>query len=384
MLLAGFVKILPYLRVFASFWLKMTRHHTRTHCITYLIGLALLTVTRASPPDFEMQLGVAHIGGLYSFSDTDYLNEGAAVARNIGARCIKVALSLDTDNPSPKLYPFHSMWPSTETLQDLADTPYFRSLFSRSFDTFILNAFRPGRSASYWREEFTSQDEQAEEECFASLTRYLLSTYKNSHKTFIIQNWEGDWALRGNFDPHSAQEPSSTAAMIRWVAARQRGIERARAAWNHSEAQVFHALEVNLVKQAMTRSAPSVTTDVLPYVSVDLVSYSAWDTKDSPEAFKQSLAFISHHKRPTSPFDTNGVYVGEFGLPESEATPKVAFERTTELLNVARKFGCPYAVYWQIYCNEKTSASPKSENGYKGFWLVRPDGTRSPICKLFK
>ena len=65
------------------------------------------------------------------------------------------------------------------------------------------------------------------------------------------------------------------------------GIERARAAWNQSEALVFHALEVNLVKQAMTRSAPSVTTDVLPYVSVDLVSYSAWDTKDSPEAFKQ-------------------------------------------------------------------------------------------------
>ena len=172
--------------------------------------------------------------------------------------------------------------------------------------------------------------------------------------------------------------------MIRWVAARQRGIERARTAWKRSDAQVFHALEVNLVKQAMTRSAPSVTTDVLPHVSVDLVSYSAWDTKDSPEDFKQSLAFILQHKRPTSPFDTNGVYIGEFGLPESEATPKVAFKRTTELLNVARKFGCPYAVYWQIYCNEKATASAKSKNGYKGFWLVRPDGTRSPICKLFK
>ena len=107
----------------------MTRLHTRTRCITYLIGPALLTVTHASPPDFETQLGVAHIGGLYSFSDTDYLNEGAAAARNIGARCIKVSLSLDTDNPSPKLYPYHSTWPSTETLKDLADTPYFRSLF---------------------------------------------------------------------------------------------------------------------------------------------------------------------------------------------------------------------------------------------------------------
>ena len=41
------------------------------------------------------QLGVAHIGGRYSFSETDYLNEGAATARAIGARCIKVSLSLD-------------------------------------------------------------------------------------------------------------------------------------------------------------------------------------------------------------------------------------------------------------------------------------------------
>jgi hypothetical protein len=362
----------------------MTRLHTRTLCITSLIGPALLTVTHASPPDFETQLGVAHIGGLYSFSDTDYLNEGAAAARNIGARCIKVGLSLDTDNPSPKLYPFHSTWPSTETLENLADTPYFRSLFSRRFDTFILNAFRPGRSASYWREKFTSEDEHAEEECFASLTHYLLSNYKDSNKTFIIQNWEGDWALRGNFDPNTKPEPTATAAMIRWVAARQRGIERDRTAFKGDSAKVFHGLEVNLVKQAMTHGKPSVTTDVLPHVSVDLVSYSAWDTKDSPEDFEQSLAYISKHKRPTSPFDSNGVYVGEFGLPESEATPAVAFERTTELLNVARKFGCPYAVYWQIYCNERTTASPKSENSYKGFWLVRPDGTRSSICKLFK
>ena len=250
----------------------MTRLHTRTLCITSLIGPALLTVTHASPPDFETQLGVAHIGGLYSFSDTDYLNEGAAAARNIGARCIKVGLSLDTDNPSPKLYPFHSTWPSTETLENLADTPYFRSLFSRRFDTFILNAFRPGRSASYWREKFTSEDEHAEEECFASLTHYLLSNYKDSNKTFIIQNWEGDWALRGNFDPNTKPEPTATAAMIRWVSARQRGIERGRAESKSSDAKVFHGLEVNLVKQTMTHGKPSVTTDVLPHVSVDLVS----------------------------------------------------------------------------------------------------------------
>ena len=74
----------------------------------------MLSFAQAPPSASRTQLGVAHIGGLYSFSETDYLNEGAATAYAVGARCIKVSLSLDTDKPSPKLYPFHSQWPSVQ------------------------------------------------------------------------------------------------------------------------------------------------------------------------------------------------------------------------------------------------------------------------------
>lgn len=344
----------------------------------------MLTFAQAVRPALPTQLGVAHIGGLYSFSETDYLNEGAATAHEIGARCIKVSLSLDTDNPSPKLYPFHSTWPTVATLDALADTPYYRALFSRGFDTFILTAFRPGRPAGYWRESFLSEDEQAEEECFASLTRHLLRIHSQSRKTFIVQNWEGDWALRGSFDPATKPTHAATAAMIRWLAARQRGVDRARAEFPTAVARVFHACEVNLVRQAQVMGAPSVTTDVLPHVPVDLASYSAWDTKDSPAQFAEALAFIAKHKRPTEPFGAHGVYVGEFGLPESEATPQLVFERTAALLAEAQRFGCPYAVYWQLYCNEPITRPPKVDADFKGFWLVRPDGTRSPVWRLFR
>ena len=331
----------------------------------------------------QTQLGVAHIGGLYSFSERNYLNEGAAVAQEIGARCIKVSLSLDTDNPSSTLYPFHSQWPAVETLDGLADTAYFRELFGREFDTFILNVFRPGRSASYWREGFSAEDEKAEEECLAALTRYLLRTYARTGKTFIIQNWEGDWAIRGNFDPATKPTAAATAAMIRWLSARQRGVSSARAEFGDGGARVFHACEVNLIRQAQVHGEPSVTTDVLPHVPVDLASYSAWDTKDSPVHFAEALAFIAKHKRATEPFGEHGVYVGEFGLPESEATSPLAFERTAALLEEAKRFGCPYAVYWQIYCNEPIAKVPKLNGDFKGFWLVRPDGTRSLVCRLF-
>lgn len=150
-----------------------------------------------------------------------------------------------------------SRWP-------LADTPYYRALFAREFDTFILTAFRPARAAGYWRQQFSPEDEQAEEDCFASLTRYLLRTYAQTRKTFIIQNWEGDWALRGNFDPATQPTPAATKAMIRWLAARQRGVDRARAEFVKGGARVFHACEVNLVRQAQALGAASVTTDGEP------------------------------------------------------------------------------------------------------------------------
>jgi len=348
-----------------------------------LVGLLFVC---PNPAPSQTQLGVAHLGGGYALTQTDYLNEGAALARSLGARCLKVSLSLDTENPSPKLYPFHSDWPSVATLEELADSPHYRALFARDFDTFVLTVFRPGRPAAYWRDGFTAEDARVEEDCLAALTRHLLRTYGSTGKTFVLQNWEGDWALRGSFDPGTKPSPEATASMIRWLTARQQGVAAARGKFPSTagSARVYHACEVNLVRQAMDHGSPSVTTDVLPHVPVDLVSYSAWDTKDSPARFGEALAFITKHKRPVDPFGAHGVYVGEFGLPESEATPDQVLARTTALLAEARRFGCPYAIYWQVYCNEPISRPATSNADYKGFWLVRPDGTRSPVCDLFK
>jgi hypothetical protein len=358
----------------------MVEHHRIFRMIVWTISVFAIS----SPLQAETELGVAHIGGLYSFTETDYLNEGASAALKMGARCIKVSLSLDTENPSSKLYAFHSDWPVVESLDELADTPYFRTLFSSDFDTFILNTFRPGRPAAYWRDGLNDADEKSEEECIASLTRFLLRKYGKTGKTFVIQNWEGDWALRGSFDPAGIPSDLATASMIRWLAARQRGVERARNELEGATANVFHACEVNLVLQAMEGNAPSVTTDVLPHLRIDLVSYSAWDTKSSPSKFSEALQFIAKHKQPTKPFGAKGVYVGEFGLPESESTPEDAFERTRALLAKARSFGCPYAVYWQLYCNEPIKLPPKVNTDYKGFWIIRPDGSYSGVRALFE
>jgi hypothetical protein len=330
----------------------------------------------------DTQLGVAHIGGGYSFTEHDYLNEGVAFAESIGCRCIKVALALDTEKPSSRLYSPHSEWPAVDSLADLAATPYFRSVFARDFDTFILVAFRAGRPAGYWRKGLSDADEREEEACFADLTRYLLKSSAGTQKVFVIQNWEGDWAVRGNFDPNAEPTDLAVASMIRWLAARQRGIDRGRREADVDGPQVLHACEVNLVARAMERPTLSVITHILPHVDVDLVSYSAWDTKDDLPGFEKALEFIAARRRPPST-GRHGVFVGEFGYPEKGSTAERALARTLERLAAARRFGCPYAVYWQVYCNEPLVPAARRPEDYRGFWLVRPDGSRSPICDLF-
>lgn len=324
----------------------------------------------------ETLLGVAHIGGRYALTTSDYLNEGAAKAHALGARCIKVALSLDTENPTPTLYPFHSKWPSVETLAALAETAYFRALFARDFDAFVLTTFRPGRPAGYWRTELTRADEQAEEDSFAALTQLLLRAYSNRSVTFVLQNWEGDWALRGGFDPSQRPTREASQNMVRWLKARQRGVERGRRESPRSRAKVLHACEVNLVWQTIEKKEPGVATRVLPDVLVDLISYSAWDTKNNVEYFQAALYSLTKQERP--------VYIGEFGLPESEGGPELVRERTSAMLAVAKQAHCPYAIYWQLYCNEPKVTTPKTNADYKGFWVVRPDGTQSPVASLFR
>lgn len=348
-----------------------------------MIGAALTLMAMADPaPSSSPVVGVAHIGGLYAFSQKDYLNEGADEILAMGVKCIKVSLNLSTENPTPKMYPFHSHWPEVKTLLELADTPYFRELFGKPFDVFVLMTFRPGKSAGYWRTAFTAEDEMAEERAYEELTRFLQEKYGSAGKTFVLQNWEGDWALRGSFDPKAVPDPEAVQRMIRWLNARQRGVEKGRAS-GKGLPKVFHACEVNLVGQEMENKLPGVTGLVLPHAEVDLASYSAWDTTDKPERFRRAINFIaSRMKRKDGAFGEKNVYVGEFGFPETPSSPERVMERCHTVLDVAREWKCPFVVYWQLYCNEGINLRRQQPADFKGFWLKRPDGSASPAKAL--
>jgi hypothetical protein len=341
-------------------------------------------------------IGVTHVNGMYSLTQKDYLNEGADEISKLGATVIKAWLydghPEDIGHPAVG-YSYHSNWPKVHSLVDIAKAPHFQEFFKKPFKTHILVATRFGRMRDYWVDNFTAEDAAEETNQFYELTKYLLTTYKNTDKTFILQHWEGDWMLRkGIVD--LAKDPSEQAFknMAAWLNARQAGVNKAREEIGQNGVKIYHAAEVVFVVKGMTEKRPCMVTHVLPYVNVDLVSYSAWDAvttwhQSNPRMLREALDFIAKYANDSPEFGDKNIYIGEYGLPENCTKPQDVLDTVKYVVETGMDWGVQYIVYWQIYCNEPkkgiTMPSPNN-NDYAGFWLIRADGSKTPVYDYFK
>lgn len=321
-------------------------------------------------------VGVAHVAGRYNFTDADFLNEGADVLHDLGCRIIKVWLS-----NLQRSYPFNSDWPKVDSLVEMAKLPYFKKLFDKPFDAFILEAFAPDRPDHYYLDGMSADDVARERRQFADLTAHLLDAYRDTGKTFVLQNWEGDWSLRGGA-PGNDPSPKNVKGMIDWLNARQAGVEDTRKEVGERGVRVLHAAEANHVARAMKNDGVTVTNDVLPHTKCDLCSYSAYDVPThDPQKFRAALDYLA-----TKAPGENNVYVGEYGAPENQVGgPDDQARRIRSATETAVRWGARYVIYWQLYCNEPKStlkSRPKNED-MKGFWLIRPDGSRPPVTDDF-
>lgn len=330
-------------------------------------------------------LGATHTGGRYSLTEEPYLVEGARQIRSLGLRVIKLYMyPPPATNSSDRAYPFHSRWPRMKTLVDVAKTPYFDEVFRMPFETIILTVYSGGRREHYWLNGITDEQIADETRQFHELARHLLATYEGSRKTFILSHWEGDWAARASFDANRDIAPLAMESMIRWLNARQAGVDLARKELPGADVRVFHAAEVNRVADAMDRGKTCVVNGVIPHTSVDLVSYSAWDTQNDPSLLCRALDFIARHAPDSGAFGAKNVYIGEFGKPENQFARPVVERSVSRAFSTAYEWGCPYVVYWQVYCNEAKKPIVEGNDDVKGFWLIRPDGTRGWACDVLR
>jgi len=367
--------------------------------LSLAVSVASVAGSAEAPPpqtepgerDVRDVLGVVHVAGRYHLTDKDFLDEGADQILALGARVIKVWFYGKDHKRVANAYSYNSNWPRVETLVEGAQTPYYRALFEKPFHTYVLMVTSLGRDDGYWRKGITETQKQDERRQFYELTRYLLTAYKGTGKTFILQHWEGDWMVRGSFDGRADPTDASLQNMVAWLNARQAGVDRARREVGQHGVRVYHAAEVNRVVSSMRDGSPNMVNKVLPYTHLDLVSYSAWDSVTAhyadPNVLRDALDFIAAHVPDSPDFGSRNVYLGEFGMPENSYSLQQIQAAVPNAVRTGLDWGCPYLLYWQLYCNEQKDSSVKppvkSNDAVKGFWLIRPDGTRSPVWDYF-
>jgi hypothetical protein len=323
-------------------------------------------------------LGATHAGGLYNFTSEDYLDEGADQLLGFGTRVIKVWLTNDVAS----LYLFNSDWsPPAANVVELAQKPYFQSLFSKPFTTYLL-VVKPVTDSPQFLAGMTAEAVAAESGQMHDLASYLLTTYAGTGKTFVLQNWEGDHLLRTGLTSDQDPAPLSIQGMIDWWNARQDGVDRARAEVGEHGVRVAHAAEVNLLADAIAGKV-TATNDVIPYTHADLYSYSSWDIEFAPAVLTQALDFLRSKTPPSALYGRRNIYLGEFGAAKDQVPSGAARrEVVDELTEAALGWGVLYAVYWQLYDNESyVSIDPKKQRPtaaqLRGLWLIRPDGVRA-------
>ncbi|MBI5092516.1 MAG: hypothetical protein HZB26_08745 [Candidatus Hydrogenedentes bacterium] len=354
-----------------------------------MIGAVIVLMTAlhgapdAPPKLLPDVLGVNHFNAFYNFTDQDFINEGADRILELGSRVMKLIIRDHLE----KYYGLNTTWPEITSLVQAAELPPYKKLFAKPFSTFVLMTFAPGKDILYFTKAITPEDEARERDVYYEFTEYLLTTYADSGKTFVLQNWEGDWCLTPPELPRTT-EPDKTAieGMIKWLNARQDGVDRARREVGMKGVRVFHAAEVNLVEKAM-QGHGCVTNSVLPHTHCDLYSYSSYDTMaKSEELFRQALKYLAEKAPDSKYFGDKNVYIGEFGWPESLVSPAQRLDMVRYTVKAARDFGAPYILFWELYCDgpkHPVEGKPKNED-FSGNWLIRPDGAKCPIWYYFK
>ncbi len=332
-------------------------------------------------------IGSSHVIPRYYFGNEDCLNQGADVLLEMGSEVIKIWYYNGRETPDI-MYPWNSSWSTGATsLLDGLNNTHYTELFEKPFKTFVLNvASFVNPNAYYWKDVLSQAQIDQEEAEFYEFTKALLEKYEGTGKTFILQHHEGDWHVRGHTDARIDPEPEALDRMTQWLNARQKGVSRAREETAAQDVFVYHAAEINVVVLSMS-GKPNMVNKVLPFTNLDLVSYSCYDAclksaEDSNSTLlKNAVDYIKRMMPDSESFGNDNVYLGEYGVPEnhySAAQIEAVMKNTVE---VGLDEKCPYIIYWQLYCNELKNTDAtlpvKLNEDMRGFWLVKPDGTKS-------
>ncbi|HIZ20132.1 MAG TPA: hypothetical protein H9674_04655 [Firmicutes bacterium] len=328
------------------------------------------------PAPFHSRIGTQTFSPLYTFTAENALVETARGIWEMGSDVLKMNLSPSAYGGAAEL----DRLPYAE----LAAREEYRTVFRMPFRHYILWVHDKGAGALNLQ-----MDEAAEQAAYRDmygLARYLLTTYDRTGKVFLLGHWEGDWVLLGGYDTSREPDDGKIRGMIRSLRVRQKAVEDARRDTPHSDVYVGHYCEVNRPLDAKDRGMKRMTTHVLPHVTVDMVSYSSYDSL-LPHRLTEALDFIEQNARFTPYFDGlfgKKVFVGEYDgyhdyIKNGAQTPQQQADNAWAVIEDAVSWGVPFVLYWEFYSNGAPGMPPE-----EGFWLIDRENRRQPVYYLHR
>ena len=309
-------------------------------------------------------LGCIHWSGAayHTTGNPSFVREGLQAIEQLGFGIVKVKLNQPRGNYRGRV-PDHVPSSIRSTIENVFDDnfePFHTIIFSvwSTNEWSHLNPPEENKHDRYFLDiEGDELEDQLMEESlfFLNLTQYLENRFEN--KTIVLQNRESDRIFADILDNQAQMQK-----VIRWMRARQTGISRGRKSppLAGNSTKVLHAIEVNNVEERLDNS---FCTKVLPNIGVDLVSYSMHERHEQGFLFT-SLDYIEGLMKPPSRYMeqlariderfSRRVYLGEYGKGDLDHSDNLRLHATynQDILVNAISWGCPFALYWQIFENE--------------------------------
>lgn len=329
-------------------------------------------------PPINNRIGTQTVGPRYGFSNESRLVETARGILDMGSDILKITLN-------PESYCLAA--PSGLTPLQVASTVEdFKTVLDMPFNFIFCWAHPVGSGMLGPSEESSEEWEKVVYQQMYELAAWFLTTYNRSGKTFHIGNWEGDWILVGDGNGDKEADPRKLKYMQRAFQIRQQAVMDAREAIPHESVWVAHYIELNRPLDAKDKGLKRLTNSILPNLTVDLISYSAYDAQAAGRV-TEALDYIESQARFSDYLDNHyerKVFVGEYDAyrdyhVSGYATLEEQVLNVMDMIETSLKWGSPFVLFWAFYNNE----SERLIHG-GGFWMIDDNNEKQPAWHLHR
>lgn len=355
-----------------------------------IICLALLNlvagVRAEDAPLYSTSIGTQTIGVRYQFTDESALVETAKGILELGSDTLKIAVGPN--------YGENYRLPKNPEIKSVLDLvlkyPDYGRVMDMPFRNIMLWVYPlTDRMSGFYKGEIPQDEADAIYREMYDFAAHLLKTYTGSGKTFFIGNWEGDWhMLKLNYNYELDPTPETIRGAIQWFNLRQKAIADAIRETAHHDVRMYYYIELNHVRKSMDAERPTIVNTVLPHIKTDFVSWSSYDVtttaamrggKEGKQRVFDALNYIEKHL-PPSDIKGKRVFIGEYGFNlEQVDSPEEQSEYSRRIMRWSLEWGCPFVLYWELYCNEVSEAGK-----HRGFWLIDKEGEKQPSWYLHR